>query len=1038
MTQYDVFISYARKDDVPDPDAGLGWVSGIKAEIEHSSRKETGREYEVFFDRDRIEKFDPWADTIRSALRSSRVMLVCVSENYFASPPCKWEWDEFAMRRSRMLSAGRGSGGVVCPVFFVLAPGTDLDDVREWRQSVQALDGFDVQEWFPYGASYLQHNEVKARLVQLAGSISDDVRRVRRAEEVRGNLMGRNSRFIGRQQRLEKLHSWVLSSATIGVVTAVHGLGGIGKTELVVQYAYQWSDLFPGGVWLLRAEGHDQVLALLATLAEEPAFGLGLSDAAKANSELAGREVWQELVRRTRASNGGEAVLLVFDNVDRAGLLAPSQVSQLEGETAIHMVATTRLGKEDFPASKAQVGFLELGQLPEAEALELIRVYQPKRGDEESGEPDFADAAEENAARRIVSALGGFTLAVEQVAIYLGAHPDVAVSRFADALDSSGAVAMETRISDDAKFSDMNQRYRVEAGKRNQDATLAAVLGLTMRGLPALAVLALRFAAILPPDTVPWPWLEQLCRRAHPDLFAVTDPYAAADPWPEVKRLLLGRRLLTDGDEPFARMHRLVGDHVRRTVESDKAAGFESDVVAVITEAVEAADLDGTAAVWQLRAVIDAALPQLPASNDLVNLGWSDFLQAAYSYVGAAVLPLAEALVTARRALYDGAPDNLTYQRDLAVGLDDWAWLVRNWDTSRADGYYREAVDLHRALYEGAPDNRTYQRDLAIGLGDWAWLVRNWDLARADGYYRQSVDLRRTLYEGASDNQTYQRDIAVGLGDWAGLVQDWDTARADGYYRQSVDLHRALYEGAPDNQTYQRDLAIGLKDWAWLVQDWDTARADGYYHQSVDLHRALYEGAPDNQTYQRDLAIGLVDWCLHRERSGLQVPTGDWVEACELWRGLAAVRKLQAAEERSRALACSRAWVEFPESVVDQSIDDSAAMMDESILAEVGLDTLPKEYRQALLRQVTSTLQKRVGRRIAAGLTDEQMAEFERFMDTGDQEGALAWLESNAPDYQTITRRVLDELKEELRINAPVILAAAGESEADPEASSGS
>lgn len=58
MTPYDVFISSARKDDVPDPNTGLGWVSG-KAEIERISRTESGREYEVFFDRERIEMRRP-------------------------------------------------------------------------------------------------------------------------------------------------------------------------------------------------------------------------------------------------------------------------------------------------------------------------------------------------------------------------------------------------------------------------------------------------------------------------------------------------------------------------------------------------------------------------------------------------------------------------------------------------------------------------------------------------------------------------------------------------------------------------------------------------------------------------------------------------------------------------------------------------------------------------------------------------------------------------------------------------------------------
>ena len=99
-------------------------------------------------------------------------------------------------------------------------------------------------------------------------------------------------------------------------------------------------------------------------------------------------------------------------------------------------------------------------------------------------------------------------------------------------------------------------------------------------------------------------------------------------------------------------------------------------------------------------------------------------------------------------------------------------------------------------------------------------------------------------------------------------------------------------------------------------------------------------------------------------------------------------------------------------------------MPDESILDEVGLGALPEPQRRALLRHLASTLQERVGTRIAAGLTDQQLAEFERFIDAGNQEEALAWLQVNAPDFQDVTRAAMEELKAELRANAAAILAA--------------
>ena len=43
---FDVFVSYARADNVPDG-SGVGWVTGIKNLIEEDSRLVEGREYRM-------------------------------------------------------------------------------------------------------------------------------------------------------------------------------------------------------------------------------------------------------------------------------------------------------------------------------------------------------------------------------------------------------------------------------------------------------------------------------------------------------------------------------------------------------------------------------------------------------------------------------------------------------------------------------------------------------------------------------------------------------------------------------------------------------------------------------------------------------------------------------------------------------------------------------------------------------------------------------------------------------------------------------
>jgi len=46
------------------------------------------------------------------------------------------------------------------------------------------------------------------------------------------------TQFVGRDDDLEKLHKQVQATATVAI-SAISGMGGIGKTELALQYAYQ-------------------------------------------------------------------------------------------------------------------------------------------------------------------------------------------------------------------------------------------------------------------------------------------------------------------------------------------------------------------------------------------------------------------------------------------------------------------------------------------------------------------------------------------------------------------------------------------------------------------------------------------------------------------------------------------------------------------------------------------------------------------------------------------------------------------------------
>ena len=115
--------------------------------------------------------------------------------------------------------------------------------------------------------------------------------------------------------------------------------------------------------------------------------------------------------------------------------------------------------------------------------------------------------------------------------------------------------------------------------------------------------------------------------------------------------------------------------------------------------------------------------------------------------------------------------------------------------------------------------------------------------------------------------------------------------------------------------------------------------------------------------------------------------------------------------------------------------------LDNDLLAELGLGDLPEDQKQSMLQHIYDTLELRVGTRLANQMTDQQLDEFERFIDVnGDanQAQALQWLETNLPHYKDVVNQVFEELKAEIKQMAPQIMAASapqgGAFVADPAA----
>jgi hypothetical protein len=98
--------------------------------------------------------------------------------------------------------------------------------------------------------------------------------------------------------------------------------------------------------------------------------------------------------------------------------------------------------------------------------------------------------------------------------------------------------------------------------------------------------------------------------------------------------------------------------------------------------------------------------------------------------------------------------------------------------------------------------------------------------------------------------------------------------------------------------------------------------------------------------------------------------------------------------------------------------------LDDNLLQELGLGALPAGEKDRFLKHIYETLEMRVGTRLAEKMSDQQLDEFEAFIDSKDEAGAFHWLETNFPNYKQVVAEEFEKLKGEIKAVAQDILAA--------------
>lgn len=220
----------------------------------------------------------------------------------------------------------------------------------------------------------------------------------------------------GRDQELKNLATSLASHATaITQRRAIHGLGGIGKTRLAVEYAWQYGSRHTV-VLFVRVDSPEGLRSGLASLARP-----GLLDLPERRT-FSEDEVTEAVLRWLQEHPGW---LLILDNVDsKEAERAVLEVLSLLDKG--HVLITSR--RREWPAG---VRKQPLGILLHDEATQFLL----QRTEEDR--PRMEDDSEQ--ASRLAKILGDLPLALEQAAAYIDRNQ----STFADYLDDWGFSARQ-------------------------------------------------------------------------------------------------------------------------------------------------------------------------------------------------------------------------------------------------------------------------------------------------------------------------------------------------------------------------------------------------------------------------------------------------------------------------------------------------------------------------------------------------------------------------------------------------------------------
>ena len=340
----------------------------------------------------------------------------------------------------------------------------------------------------------------------------------------------RNHYFTGRKRTLEELYHALVTNHATELPVAICGLAGMGKTQLALEYAYQYGSHYETVFWV-RADSRDLLLTDFVTIAGI----LNLPEKHEQNQEVVIHAVKQWLSQQKN-------FLLIMDDVDDLDMISTFLPRTENG----HVLLTTRTQLVGTSAMKFDLERME----KETGATFLLRrakIIAPDASLDRAPAPDVASAL------NVAQAMDGLPLALDQAGAYIDGGR-CGVAEYFDLYQKRKAVLLRERGSP-------------HGGHPASVMTTFTLLLERLQQEHEVAAFLLNLCAFLHPDAIPRELI--IANLYTPDPLSgrlVLDPILGHQAIDALLRYSLVRQLT---DQRTFSMHRLVQDFMKETMGTD-------------------------------------------------------------------------------------------------------------------------------------------------------------------------------------------------------------------------------------------------------------------------------------------------------------------------------------------------------------------------------------------------------------------------------------------------------------------------------------